>query len=291
MNPQIKKESILAYLFILPLLIQFFVFTSGPMIYSVYISFTDWNILQSSTWVGLQNYIKIFSDDKFWKSLGNTLFYLIGVPIGLFISLIIAIWMNQGIRGTAWYRAIYFLPAISSIVAITILWQWIYNTDYGLMNYILGLVGIVGPNWLGNETWIKPAIVIMGIWKGIGITIIFYLAGLQNIPKELYEAAEIDGANFFQKYRYVTLPLLTPITFFLVVTGIIGTLQIFVEIQIMAPTGGPNYAAASIVFYLWQKAFVYYEMGYASALAWVLGFIMFVVTYIQFKLSTKWVHE
>ncbi|GAE33952.1 carbohydrate ABC transporter permease [Halalkalibacter akibai] len=291
MNPQLKKENILAYFFILPLLIQFFIFTSGPMIYSIYISFTDWNILQSANWVGFKNYINIFTDSRFWQSLGNTAIYLIGVPIGLFLSLIIAIWMNQGIRGTAWYRAIYFLPAISSIVAITILWQWIYNTDYGLMNYVLGLVGLEGPNWLGNETWIKPAIIIMGVWKGIGITIIFYLAGLQNIPKELYEAAEIDGANFFQKYRYVTVPLLTPITFFLVVTGIINSLQIFVEIQIMAPDGGPNYAAASIVFYLWQKAFVYYEMGYASALAWVLGLIMFVVTFIQFKLSTKWVHE
>ncbi len=281
----------LAYLFILPLLIQFVVFTSGPMIYSIYISLTEWNILQPATFVGLSNYITIFSDAKFWKSLWNTAVYLLGVPIGLFLSLIIAIWMNQGIKGTATYRVIYYLPAISSLVAVTILWQWIYNTDYGLMNYFLGLFGIEGPSWIRNEAFVKPAIIIMGIWKGIGITIIFYLAALQNVPKQLYEAAEIDGANFLHKFRFVTLPLLTPITFFLIITGIINTLQIFVEIQIMLPDGGPNYAAASVVFYLWQKAFVYYEMGYASALAWVLGIIMFIVTYIQFKLSNRWVHE
>ncbi|WP_245308241.1 carbohydrate ABC transporter permease [Halalkalibacter urbisdiaboli] len=291
MNALKKRQSMLAYLFILPLLIQFVVFTSGPMIYSIYISLTEWNILQPATFVGLSNYITIFSDAKFWKSLWNTAVYLLGVPIGLFLSLIIAIWMNQGIKGTATYRVIYYLPAISSLVAVTILWQWIYNTDYGLMNYFLGLFGIEGPSWIRNEAFVKPAIIIMGIWKGIGITIIFYLAALQNVPKQLYEAAEIDGANFLHKFRFVTLPLLTPITFFLIITGIINTLQIFVEIQIMLPDGGPNYAAASVVFYLWQKAFVYYEMGYASALAWVLGIIMFIVTYIQFKLSNRWVHE
>ncbi|WP_227521956.1 carbohydrate ABC transporter permease [Bacillus solitudinis] len=291
MNSLKKRQTMLAYLFILPLLFQFVVFTSGPMLYSVYISLTEWNILQPAKFVGLSNYISIFSDARFWTSLGNTVFYLLGVPIGLFLSLIIAIWMNQGIRGTAWYRVIYYLPAISSLVAITILWQWIYNAEYGLMNHFLGLIGIEGPNWIRNESFVKPAIIIMGIWKGIGITIIFYLAALQNIPKQLYEAAEIDGANFLHKFRFVTLPLLTPITFFLIITGIINSLQIFVEIQIMVPDGGPNYAGASIVFYLWQKAFVYYEMGYASALAWVLGILMFIVTYIQFKLSTKWVHE
>ncbi|UOE93568.1 sugar ABC transporter permease [Alkalihalobacillus sp. LMS39] len=291
MNSQTKKESRIAYLFILPMVIQFVIFTSGPMLYSMYISLTDWNILQSANFVGLSNYISIFTDSRFYQSLWNTGVYLLGVPIGLFLSLIIAIWMNQGIRGTSIYRMVYYLPAISSIVAITILWQWIYNTDYGLMNYFLGFFGIDGPNWIGNEKYIKPAIIIMGIWKGIGVTIIFYLAALQSVPKALYEAAEIDGANFFHKFRYVTVPLITPITFFLVVTGIINSLQIFVEIQIMVPDGGANYAAASIVFYLWQKAFVYYEMGYASALAWVLGFIMFVVTFIQFKLSSKWVHE
>lgn len=286
-----KKENRLAYLFILPLILQFVIFTSGPMIYSIYISLTDWNILQDANFVGLANYFHILTNDRFWLSLWNTLVYLVGVPIGLFLSLVIAIWMNQGIRGTGIYRAIYYIPAVSSIVAITILWQWIYNTDYGLMNYFLGFIGIDGPNWLGNENFIKPAIIIMGIWKGIGVTIIFYLAGLQNIPKELYEASEIDGANFWQKYRYVTIPLLTPITFFLIVTGIINSLQIFVEIQIMAPEGGPNYSAASVVFFLWQRAFVYYDMGYASAIAWVLGIIMFIVTFIQFKLSTKWVHQ
>ncbi|WP_035177235.1 carbohydrate ABC transporter permease [Alkalihalobacterium bogoriense] len=291
MNSQTKKESRIAYLFILPMVIQFVIFTSGPMLYSMYISLTDWNILQSANFVGLSNYVSIFNDSRFYQSLWNTGVYLLGVPIGLFLSLIIAIWMNQGIRGTSIYRMIYYLPAISSIVAITILWQWIYNTDYGLMNYFLGFFGIDGPNWIGNEKFIKPAIIIMGIWKGIGVTIIFYLAALQSVPKALYEAAEIDGANFIHKFRYVTVPLITPITFFLVVTGIINSLQIFVEIQIMVPDGGANYAAASIVFYLWQKAFVYYEMGYASALAWVLGFIMFLVTFIQFKLSSRWVHE
>ncbi|QYR22469.1 sugar ABC transporter permease [Paenibacillus sp. sptzw28] len=288
-----KKEMWIAYLFILPLLLQFVIFTVGPMIFSGIMSFTDWNIVQKASFVGFDNYKNLFRDEKFWKSLYNTVYYMIGIPIGLILAMLLAIGLNRPLKGSKAFRVIFYMPAVCSLVAVAILWQWLLNKDYGLINYVLSWFGIEGPSWLGNEAWIKAGLILMMVWKGVGASSIFYLAGLQNVPKSLYEAAEIDGAGRYGMFRHITFPLLTPMTFFLVITGLIGGFQLFVEVIIMASNGGdgPNNSAVTLVVYMFQKAFNYYEMGYASAMAWVLGIIMFIITFIQFKFQDKWVHE
>lgn len=286
-----NKEKVAGYLFILAPILQFFIFALGPLIYSFYASFTDWDGLTQPSFIGLENYKEIVLDDRFWKALYNTIFYMIGIPIGMFLSIILALLMNQKLRGISIYRVIYYIPNISSLVAIAILWQWIYNPDYGILNNMLyKLFHIQGPNWLYNTTWVKPAIIIVTVWRGLGYSTLLYLAGLQNIPHVYYEAAEIDGASSLKKFIYITLPLLTPTSFYIVVTTCIGGLQMFVEPQILANNGGPEYSAATVVFYLWQKAFINYDMGYACAVAWILGAIIFVVTLIQFKYANKWVY-
>ncbi|MFA9560068.1 carbohydrate ABC transporter permease [Evansella sp. AB-rgal1] len=286
-----QKEKWVAFLFILPLLLQFAIFLFGPLMYSLYISMTDWNIFGNKTFIGLDNYIDMIQNDRFWRAMGNTAFYLIGIPIGLAISMVLAVWMNRGIPGITFFRFLIYLPVVSSIVAITILWQWMYNYEFGLINHVLSNFGIDPINWLNNRNWVKPAIIILGVWRGLGVSTIFYLAALQNIPKTLYEAADIDGANFLSKFRHITMPLLTPMTFFLIVTGVINTMQIFVEIQIMTPAGGPGYSSASIVFYIWQEGFQYNALGYASAASWMLGLMIFILTIFNFAIQKRWVHQ
>lgn len=283
----------LAYLFILPLLLQFILFTVGPMIFSGVMSFTDWNIVQKASFIGFDNYRNMFQDEKFWKSLYNTVYYMIGIPIGLVFAMLLALGLNRPIRGSRVFRVIYYMPAVCSLAALAILWQWLLNKDFGLVNYVLSWFGIEGPAWLGSAAWFKSGLILMMVWKGAGASSIFYLAGLQNISKSLYEAAEIDGAGKIGMFRHITFPLLTPVTFFLIITGLIGGFQLFVEVIIMASNGGdgPNNSAVTIVVYMFQKAFTYYEMGYASAMAWVLGVIMFTITLLQFKFQDKWVHQ
>lgn len=290
-NALSRKEKWIGYLFILPLCLQFIVFMIGPLIYSLYISMTDWNIFGNARFVGLENYLNMLQNERFWAAMKNTAFYLWGIPIGLSISMVLAVWMNRGIPGISIFRFMIYLPVVSSIVAVTILWQWMYNYEFGLINHLLHSFGIKSINWLRDSTWVKPAIIILGVWRGLGVSTIFYLAALQNIPESLYEAASLEGANFLHKFRYITMPLLTPMTFFLVVTGVINTMQIFVEIQIMTPDGGPGYSSASIVFYIWQEGFRYNALGYASAASWILGITIFILTVINFKMSKRWVHQ
>lgn len=228
----------------------------------------------------------MFSDTNFWKSIGNTIFMMIGIPIGLVIALGLALAMNRRVYGAKTFRVIYYIPVISSIAAVSILWRWVYNGDYGLLNQILSVIGIQGPNWLNNEITVKPAIVAMTVWKGLGMTILLYLAGIQSIPKSLNEAAQIDGANAFQAFRHITIPMLKPVTFYLIITGIIGGSQMFIEPSIMVDNGGVNYSAATVVYYLWDKAFKNYQMGYACAVGWVLAIFIFAVTFVQFKYSS-----
>lgn len=286
-----RREMWLGYLFVLPIALQFLIFTLGPMVFSAYMSFTDWNMLQSANVVGFDNFASLLKDTQFWKAVYNTVFYMIGIPIGLILSMTLAVLLNQRVPGDRAFRVMIYAPAVASIAAVSILWQYLLNTDFGLINYILGWFGIDGPNWLGNENWVKPALIMINVWKGLGVSTIFYLAGLQNISHDLYESAEIDGASSLRKLIHITMPLLTPMTFFLIVTGLIGGFQLFVEVAVITPNGGPNYSSASIVFYLWQKAFVYNEMGFASAVAWFLGIVIFIVTFIQFKMQKHWVHQ
>ncbi|WP_203582390.1 carbohydrate ABC transporter permease [Microbacterium hibisci] len=267
--------------------VGFLVFTGYPLVFSVYASFTKWNGLSEPAFNGIDNFVEMVGDTYFWQSMGNTIFYMIGIPIGLILSLMLALALNRKMRGTTFFRTVYYVPVISSLAAVAILWQWAYNGDFGLVNQVLALFGIEGPNWLQNPDTVKPAIIIMAVWKGLGYSMLLYLAALQSVPRHLYEAAALDGAGAFQQFRHITVPMLNPVTFFLVVTSIIGGAQIFIEINIMTPTGGPEFSSASIVWYIWQKAFNYLQMGYATAMSVVLGLLVFVVTAIQFRLNRR----
>ena len=280
------RERRAGYLFVLAPVLQFFLFAFIPLAVSLYAGFTDWTSIGTPDFIGISNYKEMFSDTNFWKSIGNTIFMMIGIPIGLVIALGLALAMNRRVYGAKTFRVIYYIPVISSIAAASILWRWVYNGDYGLLNQILSVIGIQGPNWLNNEMTVKPAIVAMTVWKGLGMTILLYLAGIQSIPKSLNEAAQIDGANAFQAFKHITIPMLKPVTFYLIITGIIGGSQMFIEPSIMVDNGGVNYSAATVVYYLWDKAFKNYQMGYACAVGWVLAIFIFAITFVQFKYSS-----
>jgi multiple sugar transport system permease protein len=282
-----RSEHRWALAFVAAPVIGYLLFTLYPVCYAVYVSLTNWNGLGVMRFVGLDNYVRLFSDANFLESLYNTFFYMIGIPIGLALSLALAVAMNRKIVGLTAFRTIYYVPVISSLAAIAILWQWAYNGDFGLVNQALALVGIEGPNWLASTFWAKPAIILMAIWKGLGYSMILYLAAIQSVPRSLYEAAQLDGANGWQRFRTITLPLVRPVTFFLVVTNVIGGAQIFTEINIMTPTGGPEYSTASAVWHIWRQAFRYQQMGYATAMAIVLGLLILVITLIQFRLNRR----
>ncbi|SHI66567.1 multiple sugar transport system permease protein [Tessaracoccus bendigoensis DSM 12906] len=282
-----RTEHRVALLFVALPLIGFALFTAFPLGYSIYASLTNMNGLGVQDWVGFDNYTRLLKDPYFWQAMGNTFFYMIGIPIGLVLSLVLALAMNRKMFGRSFFRAIYYVPVVSSLAAIAILWQWAFNGDFGLVNQMLGFFGIDGPNWLQDAAWSKPAIIIMSVWKGLGYSMLLYLAAIQSVPRSLYEAAAIDGANSWRQFWSITLPMVRPVTFFLVVTNIIGGAQIFTEINIMTPTGGPEWSTASIVWYIWQKAFKNLQMGYASSMAVVLGIIIFIVTLIQFRLNAR----
>ena len=282
-----RYEHWVAFLFILPPLVQFLVFTLVPCIWSLYAAFTDWNGLGQMSFIGLDNFIEMFGEERFWKAMYNTAYMMMGIPIGLFLSLILAMLLNRNMFGTQVFRVLYYIPVISSLAAISILWQWAYNGDYGLINQFLALFHIKGPNWLQNEYTIKPALMVMAIWKGMGYSMLLYLAAMQSIPPTFIEAARLDGASGLQIFRYITIPMLRPVTFFIVVTSIISGSQMFVEPNIMTADGGPMYSAGTVVYYVWQKAFNNYQMGYASAVSWILGIFIFVVTIIQFKMNEE----
>lgn len=282
-----RKEQRVALAFVALPVIGFAVFTIFPLLFSVYASFTEWNGISAPVFTGLANFQAMMVDPYFWKAMWNTLFLMIGIPIGLFLSLLLALALNRKMRGTTFFRTVYYVPVISSIAAVAILWQWAFNGDFGLINQALALIGIDGPNWLANTATVKPAIIIMSVWKGMGYSMLLFLAALQSVPRHLYEAAALDGAGVLQQFRNVTLPMLRPVTFFLVVTSIIGGSQIFIEINIMTPGGGPEFGSASIVWYIWQKAFNYLQMGYATSMSLVLGLLVFAVTAIQFRLNRR----
>ncbi|MFE6735083.1 carbohydrate ABC transporter permease [Microbacterium sp. NPDC057650] len=282
-----RREHLAAAGFIAAPVLGFLIFVGYPLVFAVYASFTKWTGLSEPVFNGLDNYVDMMNDPYFWKAMGNTVFMMIGIPIGLVISLLLALALNRRMRGTTFFRTVYYVPVISSLAAVAILWQWAYNGDFGLVNQVLAIFGIDGPNWLQDAAWAKPAIIIMAVWKGIGFSMLLYLAALQSVPRHLYEAAAIDGAGAFAQFRHITVPMLRPVTFFLVVTSIIGGAQIFIEINIMTPTGGPEFSTASIVWYIWQKAFNYLQMGYATAMSVVLGVLVFIVTAIQFQLNRR----
>ena len=292
-----KREERFGLLFVAAPAVGFLLFMLWPIIFAILTSLTTWNGAKGfqgmlDRYVGLQNYINLFKDTKFWQTLVTTIIYLLGIPIGMILGLICAMGMNRKIPGVRILRTMYYIPVISSLVAVSILWAWVYNYDYGLLNVIIKtLTGKHGPNWLGDETLIKVSMIIFMVWKGLGTSIILYLAGLQNIPRSYYEAAMVDGANGWQKFKSITFPLLSPVTFYILVTTLIGGFQVFVEVQVMTPggNGGIGYSAATIVFYLYQKAFESFQLGYASAIAVLLAILIFIITWINFVGQDKWV--
>ena len=287
-----RLEGIAGLLFVTPQLIYFLLFFLLPLGICIYAGFTNWNILSPNRmFTGLRNFERLFADPKFWTALQNTFYMLIPIPFYLCFALAFAYCCHKKILGEKVFRVIYYLPFISSIVALTLIWKWLFNSQYGLVNNFLGLFGIDGPDWLGDPVWTKRMIVIMISWKMIGIISIYYIAALKNVPSTYYEAAQLDGATSWQQFRKITLPMLTPTTFYLLITGMIGSLQTFLEVQLFAPDGGRGYGVGTIVFYIWQKAFDSSQMGYACACASIFGLFIMILTIAQFAVSRKWVYE
>jgi multiple sugar transport system permease protein len=275
-----------AYLFLSPWFIIFFTFTLFSLVFSFYISFREWDPIETAKpWVGLENYIRLFKDEKFFQSLWNTLLFTgFGVPLGMASGLLVALLLNTKVRGQGLFRTFYYIPVITPLVVSSVIWKWIYQGDYGLLNYYLLKLGIIKEKllWLADPDLAMPALIIMGVWMGTGGIMVMYLAGLQSIPEELYDAAKVDGANGFQRMLYVTIPLLAPTTFYVLITSIIGSFQSFAHIYIMT-NGGPLGRTTVIGYYVYLKGFRHFEMGYASAIAYVLFAIIFILTIIQMK--------
>ncbi len=285
---QRQQEEFAGWAFALPWIIGFVLLTALPMIASAVIAFTDWNVIQPMQWVGLKNIQQATTDPLVWQSLKVTTIYaFVSVPLQVVFGLAVALLLNSNIRGLRFYRTIYFLPSVLSGVAVALLWRWIYASDYGLINSLLAEVGIRGPGWLGNPDWALPALIGMAMWH-VGGGMIVYLAGLQGVPSELYEAAAVDGANAWVRLRNITIPMISPVIFFQLVTGLIAALQIFTEPLIMT-NGGPQNATLTMILYLYRNAFQFFKMGYASVMAWILFFYILALTLLIFRSSQLWV--
>jgi multiple sugar transport system permease protein len=280
-----------AYLFLSPSIIVFSLFTYFPLLYAFYLSLHRWRLGRvARTFVGLYNYRALITSAEFWGVVRNSLYYALGsIPLNMAIALAIALLLNHQIRGIAIFRTAYFLPTITSTAAMAVVWLWIYHPDFGLANWVLDLIGLPRLRWLSDPHWSMPALIIMGIWKGVGYNIIIYLAGLQNIPQHLYEAARIDGADSWACFRYITWPLLTPISFFILIIAVINSLKAFAQMHVMTE-GGPLGSTTVIAYYLYQHGFQFFNLGYASAVACILFVILLALTLIQFKCLNPRVH-
>ncbi len=297
----LRREAIYGYLFISPWILGFLIFTAFPMIYGGYLSFTEYDGLTSPKWVGFDNYQRLFSGDDqlVVKSLNNTLWYVaVAVPATLVFGLLLALLLNQPVKGIALFRTLFYMPSVVPVVASVAVLMWVFHGRFGLVNVLLSEVGINGPAWLTDPNWVKPTLVIWTVW-GVGSGMIIYLAGLQAIPDQLYEAAEIDGAGIFRKFFNITIPMLSPTIFFNLIVGIITASQIFIPALLLSsvgtqnpfmPSGGPLNSLLFYVLYVWQNGFVYYRMGYASALSWVLFLVVLIVTILMFRLARHWVY-
>lgn len=295
-----KNSTRVGLLFALPWIVGFLIFGLYPICISIYYSMTSFNIFQPPTWVGLANYRELFTDEKFYKSLWNTFYMVIvGTPVSLIGGLLLAVLLNQKIKGMPVFRTIFYLPSIVPIVASSLLWLWILNPQYGLINSLLNALGVSGPNWLMDPNYTKPSLIIMGLW-GVGNVMIIFLASLQDVPRSLYEAAEMDGANSIQQFLHITLPGITPVIFFQLIMSIINYFQYFTQAYMMigGSTGGSGGnlvsggAENSLLFYslyLFQNAFGYFKMGKASAMAWILFLVVVAVTAVIFKTQDRWV--
>jgi multiple sugar transport system permease protein len=279
-----------ALLFLGPTLLGLAVLSAGPILATLALSFTKWDLLTAPKLAGFDNYVTLLSDDRFLKALRNTFFYtIVSVPVGLAIALGLAMALNTKIRGIAFIRTAYFLPVVTSTIAIALVWQWIYASPSGLLNEVFGAFGIPTQKWLSDPTLAMPSIIAMSIWQGLGINVIIFLAGLQGIPADLLDAASVDGAGSWARFRNVTLPLLTPSIFFTTVLSLIGSFQVFDQVFVLAKPK-PTEATITVVYFIYENGFRFFKMGYASAASWVLFMIVALFTAIYFWSQSRWVH-
>lgn len=299
-----RRRLVSGLAFVSPWLLGFCVFTVYPVVCSFYYSLCFFDGVSQPHYVGLQNYRELFADPIFWKSLWNTLYFVcLWIPLGLGFCLFAATLLNQGVHGQSIFRTLYYIPSITPIVAVSVLWLWVFQPSYGLINATLAgpvnwlnsvlrqigwPLGVAMPGWLTDPLWAKPALVVMTIW-GMGNTVLIFLAGLQEVPRSLYESAEIDGANAIHRFRYITLPMLSPVIFFNVIMGVIGGFQVFTQAYVMT-RGGPQDATLFYAYYLFNNAFQFFNMGYASAMAWILFIIVVACTWVIFRTSSRWVY-
>ena len=285
------RENLAGYLFASPWLIGFVIFVLGPILASLYLSFTKYDILRPPVWIGIKNYSKMFTDDElFWKSLYNTLFYTVfSVPLAVIGSLLLALLLNSKIKGIGFFRTIFYLPSVTTGVAMALLWLWLFDPGVGLINAIIRFFGLKGPLWFQDELWAKPTMILVSLVAIGGTRCMVFLAGLQGLPVELYEAAEIDGANWWLKFKNITVPLLSPVILFNVIISIINSFKVFTNAYVITE-GGPLNATLFYVLYLYRNAFTWLKMGYASALAWIFFIIVFCLTLVQLWMSKKWVY-
>ena len=293
MTKREKKEARAGWLFISPWVIGFICLTGGPLLFSLYASFTNYNMTSRMDFVGLENYVRMFRKDPvFWKSLGNTLYYvLLAVPSSCVCAIFLATLLNRKVKGTPVFRMLFYLPTVLSGVAVYQLWMQLLAPKSGLLNSALRLIGIEGPSWLSDPAWTKPSLVMMRVWA-LGTSMLLYLSSMNSVSKDLYEAADIDGANFWQKFRKITLPQISPIIFFDIITNMTGAFQVFQEALVMSKNGKGD-PAGSLLFYnlhIYDEAFTRYNMGYASAMAWFLLVIVMTITLINLVASKYWVH-
>ncbi len=290
-SKQRRREITAAYLFLLPTLVGYSIFIAGPVIAAFTLSFFRYDLLTPMRFVGLSNFTHLLRDSRLLVVLKNTSFFVVSViSLETIISLIVALIINRRMSGALRYffRTVYFFPVIVSIVSVSIVWKYLLNTDFGVINYYLGKLGFDRILWLTSSRWALPSIIMLDVWKNIGFYIILFLAGLQNIPRQLYEAAKIDGVNGWQSFCYITLPILSPTIFFAIVIGLIGAFQLFDSVSVMT-SGGPGDATRTVVLYIYEMGFRYMEMGYAVTVSMVLLQIILVLTYFQFKIGRKWV--
>jgi multiple sugar transport system permease protein len=288
------REELAGWLWTSPWLLGFFLFVFGPMLASLYLSLTKYAIGSTPQMVGFDNFVRALSgkDDLFWPSIGRTIEYaFVMVPVGITLSLLAATLLNQNLKGTAVYRTLFFLPSLTPVVASAVIWRWLYQPDFGAINWLLWELGVdQGPRWLTTPDLALPSLMLIGLWASVGGgAMVIFLAGLQSVPRELHDAAAIDGANAWQRFRNVTLPLITPTIFFNLVIGIIAALKVF-ALAVLATQGGPNYATWFFNLHLYNNAFQFFEMGYASALAWIFFVLVVALTYLNVRWSRNWVH-
>jgi len=273
-----------------PWFLGFLFFTLYPVGASIYYSFCDYDVLSAPAWIGALNYQDMWSDSVFWKSLRNTFYFAtVSIPLGLVFSLLLAVLLNNSVVGRPVFRTFFFLPSLVPAVATAMLWLWVLNGKFGLLNYALSLLGVRGPDWLGDQNWTMPSVILTSLW-GVGGSVVIYLAALQDVSRELYESAMIDGANAWHKLRHITLPMISPVIFFNLIMGIIGALQVFAGPYIMFGGGGPNRSALFYAIYIYQNAFEYNQMGYACAMAWILFLIILALTWIATRATRKHVY-